>query len=78
MWPDESKLEIYGHSTVSKVWRKIEEAHASIITMSNFKYGMYSIMVWACLSSSGPGKLKIVEFMIMINSTIKLSPTPAN
>ncbi|KAF2344784.1 Transposase Tc1-like [Trinorchestia longiramus] len=46
---------------VCHVWRQQNEVYKQKCTISTVKFGGSSIMVWGCFSSSGVGKLHIIE-----------------
>lgn len=61
IWTDESKYNIKKSDGRLRVWRKPGEAFSSNATIRTFKHGNGSVMVWGCMSSSGPGKLVFIE-----------------
>ncbi|CDQ99897.1 unnamed protein product, partial [Oncorhynchus mykiss] len=58
LWSDESKIELFGNNAIRYVWRKSNTAEHTIPTV---KHGGGSIMVWACLSSAGTGKMVKID-----------------
>ncbi|KAF2350535.1 hypothetical protein FHG87_018710 [Trinorchestia longiramus] len=53
-WSDETK-------STNHVWRQQNEEYKPKCTIPTVKFGGSSIMVWGCFSSSGVGKLHIIE-----------------
>uniref|UniRef100_W5NN98 Tc1-like transposase DDE domain-containing protein n=1 Tax=Lepisosteus oculatus TaxID=7918 RepID=W5NN98_LEPOC len=60
LWSDETKIELFGHNAKRYVWRKSNTAHHPQHTIPTVKRGG-SIMVWACFSSAGTGKMVKIE-----------------
>uniref|UniRef100_A0A8K9UMA1 Tc1-like transposase DDE domain-containing protein n=1 Tax=Oncorhynchus mykiss TaxID=8022 RepID=A0A8K9UMA1_ONCMY len=56
--PDETKIELFGNNAKRYVWRKSNTAEHTIPTV---KHGGGSIMVWACFSSAGTGKMVKID-----------------
>uniref|UniRef100_A0A674PB52 Tc1-like transposase DDE domain-containing protein n=1 Tax=Takifugu rubripes TaxID=31033 RepID=A0A674PB52_TAKRU len=58
---DETKIELFGHNAKQYVWRKSNTAHHPEHTIPTVKHGGGSIMVWACFSSAGTGKMVKID-----------------
>uniref|UniRef100_A0A8C7SEP5 Tc1-like transposase DDE domain-containing protein n=1 Tax=Oncorhynchus mykiss TaxID=8022 RepID=A0A8C7SEP5_ONCMY len=58
LWSDETKIELFGNNAKRYVWRKSNTAEHTIPTV---KHGGGSIMVWACFSSVGTGKMVKID-----------------
>uniref|UniRef100_A0A8K9XU40 Tc1-like transposase DDE domain-containing protein n=1 Tax=Oncorhynchus mykiss TaxID=8022 RepID=A0A8K9XU40_ONCMY len=58
LWSDETKIELFGNNAKRYVWRKSNTAEHTIPTV---KHGGGSIMVWACFSSAGTGKMVKID-----------------
>uniref|UniRef100_A0A8C7LU61 Tc1-like transposase DDE domain-containing protein n=1 Tax=Oncorhynchus mykiss TaxID=8022 RepID=A0A8C7LU61_ONCMY len=58
LWSDETKIELFGNNAKCYVWRKSNTAEHTIPTV---KHGGGSIMVWACFSSAGTGKMVKID-----------------
>lgn len=61
LWTDESKVELFGHSTRRHVWRKPKTAFDHKNLIPTVKHGGGNIMVWGSFAASGPGQLTIIE-----------------
>jgi len=59
MW--KKVLEIFGNNAKCYVWRKSNTAHDPEHTITTVKHGGGSIMVWACFSSAGTGKMVKID-----------------
>ncbi len=57
LWTDETKLELFSHNDVQKVWRKTGEAFNPKCTIPTMKCGGGNIMLWGALSANETGKL---------------------
>ncbi|CDQ69096.1 unnamed protein product [Oncorhynchus mykiss] len=58
LWSDETKIELFGNNAKRNVWRKSNTAEHTIPTV---KHGVGSILVWACFSSAGTGKMVKID-----------------
>ena len=65
LWSDETKIELFGHNSVSHVYRKSGEAFLPKNTLPTVKHGGGSLMFWGCFAASGTGRL------VKINGTMK-------
>ena len=61
LWSDETKIELFGHNGIQKVWRKNGTAYIPKNTVPTVKYGGGSIMIWGCFSAAGVGNIDIIE-----------------
>lgn len=61
IWSDETKIELFGRNSATRVWRKDGSAYNNKNTIPTVKFGGGSIMVWGCFSSKGPGELEIID-----------------
>uniref|UniRef100_A0AAZ3S8Q6 Tc1-like transposase DDE domain-containing protein n=1 Tax=Oncorhynchus tshawytscha TaxID=74940 RepID=A0AAZ3S8Q6_ONCTS len=61
LWSDETKIELFGNNAKRYVWRKSNTAHHPEHTIPTVKHGGGSIMVWACFSSAGTGKMVKID-----------------
>lgn len=68
----ETKLELFGHRDIAYVWTKKEEAYNPKNTVSTFKHGGGSIMLWGCFSASGTRSLIKVEGIMKKEEYVKI------
>ncbi|KAL0173312.1 hypothetical protein M9458_033623 [Cirrhinus mrigala] len=61
LWSDETKIELFGLNSMGYVWRKPGTAHHLSNTVPTVKHGGGSIMLWACFSAAGTGRLVATE-----------------
>lgn len=61
IFADESKFNIFGSDGASYVWRKPNSELQLKNLKGTVKHGGGSVMVWACMSAAGVGKLQFVE-----------------
>lgn len=61
IWSDETKIELFGRNSATRVWRKKGSAFNNKNTIPTVKFGGGSIMIWGCFSSKGPGELEIID-----------------
>ena len=57
LWSDETKLELFSHSSSQYVWRKKNEAFKAKNTIPTVKHGGGSLMFWGCFSAKSVGAL---------------------
>uniref|UniRef100_A0AAZ3QCA1 Transposase n=1 Tax=Oncorhynchus tshawytscha TaxID=74940 RepID=A0AAZ3QCA1_ONCTS len=61
LWSDETKIEHFGNNAKCYVWRKSNTGHHPEHAIPTVKHGGGSIMVWACFSSAGTGKMVKID-----------------
>lgn len=61
IFADESKFNIFGSDGQTYVWRKPNTELQNKNLKPTVKHGGGSVMVWACMSSSGVGNLQFIE-----------------
>lgn len=61
IFADESKFNIFGSDGQTYVWRKPNTELQNKNLKATVKHGGGSVMVWACMSSSGVGNLQFIE-----------------
>lgn len=80
LWSDETKIELFGHNDVQKIWRKKGEAFLPKNTVATLKHGGGSMMFWGCFSSRGTGQLiairgimKSADYIKILDENLQLS-----
>ena len=58
LWSDETKIELFRHNDVQKIWRMKGEAFLPKNTVPTLKHGGSSMMFWGCFSSKGTEQLQ--------------------
>jgi len=78
LWSDETKIELFGHNSVSSVYRRSGEAFLPKNTIPTVKHGGGSLMFWGCFAATGPGRLvkvtgnmKKEEYVNILNGNLK-------
>jgi len=62
MWSDETKkIELFGHNSTNRVWRKKNDEYHPKNTIPTVKHGGVRIMLWGCLSKHGTGQLHCIK-----------------
>lgn len=61
IFADESKFNIFGSDGMSYVWRKPNKELNKENLKPTMKHGGGSVMVWACMSAAGTGRLTFIE-----------------
>ncbi|KAF2348859.1 hypothetical protein FHG87_020384 [Trinorchestia longiramus] len=61
LWSDETKIELFWRNSTNHVWRQQNEEDKPKCTIPTVEFEGDSIMVWGYFSSSGVGKLHIIE-----------------
>ncbi len=57
LWSDETKIELFGINSTSRVWRRRNAAYDPKNTIPTVKHGGGNIMLWRCFSAKGTGQL---------------------
>lgn len=80
LWSDETKIELFGHNDVKRIWRKNGEAFLPKNTVPTVKHGGGSVMFWGSFSSSGTGKLVVIDgimksddYIAILDENLKVS-----
>ena len=58
---DETKIDLFGHNSQWRVWRKPGTEYHLINTLPTVKQGGGSIMIWGCFSVKETGRLLRIE-----------------
>ncbi len=61
LWPDETKINLFGSDGVKCVWRQPGEEYKDKCVLPTVKHGGGSVMVWGCMSAAGTGELQFIE-----------------
>ena len=61
LWSDETKIELFGHNGIQKVWHKNGTANIPKDTVLTVKYGGGSMMIWGCFSAAGVENIDIIK-----------------
>ncbi|XDV44771.1 hypothetical protein PO909_013011 [Leuciscus waleckii] len=61
MWSDETKIELFGLNSTRRVWRKKKDEYNPKNTIPTVKHGDGNIILWACFSAKGTGRLHRIE-----------------
>lgn len=61
LFSDESKFEVFGKKTATKIWRSKNQEFQDKNIVSTVKHGGGSVMVWGCMAASGVGKLVFID-----------------
>jgi len=61
IWSDECKFNLHGSDGPRNVWRRKGERYEEKNLQPTFKHGGGSCMVWACMASSGVGRLVFID-----------------
>ncbi|XP_056113424.1 scavenger receptor cysteine-rich type 1 protein M130-like [Rhinichthys klamathensis goyatoka] len=57
MWSDETKIELFGHNSTNRVWRKKNDEYHPYCEA----WGGGGIMLWGCFSAHGTGRLHCIK-----------------
>ena len=61
LWSDETKMELFGINSTSRVWRERNADYDPKNTIPTVKHGGGNIMLWGCFSAKGTGRLHRIE-----------------
>ena len=57
LWTDETKIELFGHNYLRRVWQKPNAAFQEKNLRPTVKHGGGSIMLWGCFAAAGTGRI---------------------
>ena len=72
LWSDETKLELFGHSSQQYVYREKNAEFQPKNTVPTVKHGGGSLMFWGCFSAKGPGPLVCIRGKMTANVYIEI------
>ncbi|KAK1791165.1 hypothetical protein P4O66_002192 [Electrophorus voltai] len=61
LWPDETKIEVFGADHTWGIWREDGTANNPKNTIPTVKHGDGNIMLWGCFSAKQPGHLVCIH-----------------
>ncbi len=61
LWSDETKINLFGSDSVTRVWRQPSEEYKDKCLLPTFKHGGGSVMVWGCMSAASTGEQQFIE-----------------
>ncbi len=61
LWPDETKINVFGSEGVKRVWWQPGEEYKNKCVLPTVNHGGGSVMVWSCMSAAGTGELQFIE-----------------
>ncbi len=64
LWSDETKIQLFGISSIPRVWRRRNAAYDPKNTIPTVKHGGGNIMLWGCFSTKGTGQLHRIKGMM--------------
>ncbi|KAK5866290.1 hypothetical protein PBY51_020492 [Eleginops maclovinus] len=61
IWPDETKIELFGLNSTRRVWRTKKDEYNPKNAIPTVKHGGGNIILWGCFSAKGTGRLHRIE-----------------